>query len=360
MTFSSSSIAHLFETLRDAIIGLKDGTVLFMNPRALKLFGQQTGESASSFLPADMFDFSGENFILSHEINGKSYSVCAAQSDGLWLLSFSEAYVSAAAASSNLAAHISSQMSGPISSMRSAANRLMELGEKKSIEMSPYINILNRGIYQIQRLSRNLALLENISSGSLYLDLKTEDLVEVAGDITDSVNHFFPGAVRLDTDLGGKNELWAEIDKDKFSTMLLNLLANSLQHRGENGQISISLKQMQRHPVITVSDNCGGMSSLAISHAFLKYTNPVNLTDMADGAGFGLAVARGIAEAHGGGMAIFSNTGKGTVVRVKLPVPSEDVVHSESAFATLDGMDLILTELSSVLSHEFYNHVYIP
>lgn len=93
---------------------------------------------------------------------------------------------------------------------------------------------------------------------------------------------------------------------------------------------------------------------------FSRYGESLSLSEMAAGPGLGLAIARGIAEKHGGALIIESRQGLGASVRasvIKGLVPTKRFNAPESAYV-VKGMDIILTQLSPWLTSECYQHQY--
>jgi signal transduction histidine kinase len=75
--------------------------------------------------------------------------------------------------------------------------------------------------------------------------------------------------------------------------------------------------------VIVVTDGCGGIPEPDLPHLFeAGWRGTASRTPAAgEGAGLGLAIVRGVAEAHGGSVAV-SNEGPGCRFEMRLPVPA--------------------------------------
>jgi signal transduction histidine kinase len=110
----------------------------------------------------------------------------------------------------------------------------------------------------------------------------------------------------------------ARIDAQKIKQIMFNLLSNAVKFTPEEGRIDVTLKtDVNGCPAIIVADTGIGMPANLPPMAF--NTGSTN-THGRHGAGLGLPLVRQLVDMHGGTFEIESETGKGTVARVTLPV----------------------------------------
>jgi putative PEP-CTERM system histidine kinase len=105
-------------------------------------------------------------------------------------------------------------------------------------------------------------------------------------------------------------------DREQIQSVVTNLVVNARDALGPGGSIRVRTEQAGGSVVLTVTDNGCGMSA-----AFLKDSlfRPFQSTKK-KGLGIGMFQSRMIVEAHGGGIRVESETGKGSTFRVSLPV----------------------------------------
>jgi signal transduction histidine kinase len=121
--------------------------------------------------------------------------------------------------------------------------------------------------------------------------------------------------------------------------LLLNLLDNAIKHAppGTTVQLSLRLASMTRDDgpssdqleyVLRVSDAGSGIAPDAQPFIFDRFyrvdqarTRTAGATGTVDGAGLGLAIARWVAEVHGGHLDLESSSPSGTTFRWRMPVP---------------------------------------
>lgn len=132
-------------------------------------------------------------------------------------------------------------------------------------------------------------------------------------------------------------------DKRRLERILLNLIANSVQHTAAGGKtvLCISCAQgdrVEKLPLVfTESDNGEGMEQSILDAALAEGETPA--------AGLGIAIAKGLTELMGGSIAAKSGREKGTVFRVELAFDRmEEKEKTEAESEALAGKRLLLAE----------------
>jgi len=108
------------------------------------------------------------------------------------------------------------------------------------------------------------------------------------------------------------------IDPEQMKKVLVNLILNSNDAIREGGQIVVATKQQDGWVRLSVSDNGRGMSKEFISHFLFQ---PFQSTKK-QGLGIGLFLSRKIVEAQRGRIEVESEEGKGSSLRILLPIPT--------------------------------------
>lgn len=132
-------------------------------------------------------------------------------------------------------------------------------------------------------------------------------------------------------------------NKRRLERILLNLIANSVQHTAAGGKtvLCISCAQgncIEKLPLVfTVSDNGEGMEQSILDAALAEGETPA--------AGLGIAIAKGLTELMGGSIAAKSGREKGTVFRVELAFDRmEEKEKTGTELEALAGKRLLLAE----------------
>jgi signal transduction histidine kinase len=179
---------------------------------------------------------------------------------------------------------------------------------------------------EVTRLSTmvdDLFELSRIESGTLSL---SPDRMEVGDLVSDTIASMEPVArargVRLTGAADGPLPIHA--DPRELSRALCNLVTNAIRHTPEDGRVRVAATAADDEVLITVADGCGGIPEADLARLFdLAWRATAARTPGADGgAGLGLAIVRGIVEAHSGQVSV-ANAGDGCVFEVRLPASAE-------------------------------------
>jgi two-component system cell cycle sensor histidine kinase PleC len=145
---------------------------------------------------------------------------------------------------------------------------------------------------------------------------------ELAGVIGEALRIIAPRAQdkRLDVTLDVEDRLVLWADRRGTKQILLNLLSNAVKFTPDGGAVRVGARACDDAVAITVADTGIGIPPNAIKHLGRPFEQVQSqFTKSHPGSGLGLALAKSLAELHGGGMSIDSTPGKGTAVLIALP-----------------------------------------
>lgn len=344
-----SGLASLFSISREAVIGVRKGVVVFMNPAAIvRAGGDGTGKPAISILPEHILGATGDIFVSSGMVFGQWAAISASTMSGVrvYMLCFK----------TNDPPEICASVAAPVrillSNIKLASERLAALTEECGDEKILRCNaILEHSYRQLQRLLLNISIVGAVEKGDLpWLPVATE-MRELCSGVTEATAFFAKKRGISVLFECAFESCYAVVDTELIEQMLLNLLSNSLLHLKEGGQVKVSLAQSGDRLIISVDDNGSGIPSDILSTIFCRWKENQTLTDISSGAGIGLGVARRIAEKHGGALILESKKGQGTSVRIMLPTDNEPsaIFRSSRTPYCLDNMDPLLIQLSTWL-----------
>ena len=114
-----------------------------------------------------------------------------------------------------------------------------------------------------------------------------------------------------------------QIDPEKIQRVLYNLLTNAIRHTPAGGEVTLSATLVGDVVRVTVKDSGEGIATQDLPHIFDRFYRgePARTRDQDGqrGAGLGLAIARGLVEAHQGTIEVNSEPGKGAQFSFTLP-----------------------------------------
>jgi signal transduction histidine kinase len=174
----------------------------------------------------------------------------------------------------------------------------------------------------LSRLVNDLHELAQAEARQLPLDLQPTDLAQMVQHTADT---FRPSAEAKGVSL--KTELPPElppcaVDSARLTQVLQNLLANALRHTPAGGAITVRAESGASGVALSIEDTGEGIPPEHLPYVFDRFyrTDPARSRDRG-GAGLGLAIARAIAEAHGGRISVASAgvPGQGSTFTIHLP-----------------------------------------
>jgi len=224
----------------------------------------------------------------------------------------------------SLASH---ELRTPLTIIKSQVQTVLEgkLGRinKSQIE---FLSTVASNIDRLIRLVKDLLDLSKIQTGKI--EMRCEEL-----DVIDLI-HYILGLFKAEADKKSirlRSEVPKGIgciyaDREKVERILINLIGNSLKFTPESGEVSVSAKvsgEPGNHIVIGVGDSGIGIPEPELEKIFEKFHQVEGgSSDSAEGAGLGLAITKGLVEAHHGRIWAESEVGKGSVFRFTLPMSS--------------------------------------
>jgi len=128
-------------------------------------------------------------------------------------------------------------------------------------------------------------------------------------------------------------------DRSQLKQAFFNVIRNAMQAMGKGGILHVSTGATSDHVVVAFRDTGGGISEQNLSKLFQPY-----FTTKLEGSGLGLMIVQRIVRDHGGQIEIESNVGKGTTVRILLPLRERRMRLLEAGTETGESADLRISE----------------
>jgi signal transduction histidine kinase len=190
---------------------------------------------------------------------------------------------------------------------------------------------LHRSICRMEGLVKDLLDASLIETNRFVLHRKRCDLVDLCRNL---LAEFTAGAGPMRTFEALGDPLEAEVDAERMSQVILNLLLNARTSSPKGSPITLTLQQVGYEATLSVRDLGGGIPAELLSHTFEPYYRVpgIEVQDgSSSGMGLGLSLARKLVERHGGHLDVQSSPGQGSVFCIALPL------YIDPATATLDA-----------------------
>jgi two-component system OmpR family sensor kinase len=182
---------------------------------------------------------------------------------------------------------------------------------------------------RMARLVNDLLLLARADYGSMQIELAQIDLDTVVADVFKEAKILAKDRA-LQIHLVAIEPIRMMGNSDRLKQLLLNLVSNAIKFTPDGGQISLGLRREGSMARLTVTDTGVGIPPDDLARIFDRFyqADPARARSSEGGAGLGLAIAKWIAETHGGSIEVRSEVGKGTTFTVMLRV-FEQKAHVE-------------------------------
>lgn len=185
---------------------------------------------------------------------------------------------------------------------------------------APTVHALTSSTRRLRRLAEDIAAVSRAEEGNLSLDPRPVPAVDLAATAADSARgRYADKGVTLSTDLRPVGQ--ATVDPDRIGQVLGNLLDNALRHTPAGGAVTLGCRRTGRFVEYTVTDTGDGIAAEHLPHLFDRFYRADTARDRHHGgSGIGLAIARALVQAHGGGIHASSpGPGRGATFTVRLP-----------------------------------------
>ena len=194
---------------------------------------------------------------------------------------------------------VSHELRAPLTSIKgSSAAVLRTAPVLDPAEIQQFFRIIDSQADHMLDLINDLLDLARIDAGTLFL---TTEAVEATVLVDRGRSTFLSG--------GGRNNLRIELpphlplvtaDRRRIGQVLVNLLTNAARHSPESSAIRVSAARDGVHVAFSVADDGVGFAPERLPYLFRKFSGGDAQDSGSIGAGLGLAICRGIVEAHGG------------------------------------------------------------
>ena len=220
-----------------------------------------------------------------------------------------------------LLSSVSHDLRTPLSSIKAAASSLLQEDVQWDDEARhSFALAIVRESDRLNRLVANLLDMSRIEAGVLKPEKEWYPLDELIHDVLGRMQPMFQGRevrTEIPDDLPP-----VELDYLQIDQVLTNLLENAMRYTPPGSPIDISVQLCEDSVMVSVADRGPGVPPSDVERVFDKFYRVLNTEKAArtTGSGLGLAVCRGLIEAHGGRIWVENRQGGGAIFRFTLPL----------------------------------------
>ncbi|MCC3771232.1 HAMP domain-containing sensor histidine kinase [Streptomyces sp. UNOC14_S4] len=195
-----------------------------------------------------------------------------------------------------LVAWISHDLRTPLAGLR-AMSEALEDGVAEDPQR--YFRQMRAEVERLNSMVGDLFELSRIHAGALPLNPSRMSVYDLVGDALAGAGPLArEHGVRL---VGDRvDQVPVEVDGKEMTRVLGNLLVNAIHRTPADGTVAVAARREADTVVLSVSDGCGGIPEADLSRVFDTGWRGTEARTPPAGAGLGLAIVRGIVEAHAG------------------------------------------------------------
>jgi two-component system sensor histidine kinase KdpD len=217
----------------------------------------------------------------------------------------------------SLLATVSHDMRTPLTTIRGLAHAIAQEGDDRALVIEEEVERLNRFVADLLDLSR-------LHAGGVPTSVALNAAEDVMG-----------AALQRVAGLADRHELRATLDPsapvlvgrfDFAQTLriLVNLLENAFKYAPAGTTVDFAVRRVEGWLAFSVADRGPGVAEAERERIFAPFYRPPGAPPDVGGAGLGLAIAKGLAEAQGGAIDCAPRTGGGSVFTLRLPAADLD------------------------------------
>ncbi|WP_283584000.1 cell wall metabolism sensor histidine kinase WalK [Limosilactobacillus difficilis] len=224
--------------------------------------------------------------------------------------------------------NVSHELRTPLTSVKSYVEALTD-GAWKDPEVAPrFLKVVQDETERMIRMINDLLSLSRMDSGTAKLNLEYVNINELFNYILNRFDMIIKKEKNENPD--GKHysivrhftkqDLWVEIDTDKFTQVIDNIMNNAVKYSPDGGVITCRLVATDKHVILSISDQGLGIPRKYINRIFDRFFRVDKARSRKQGGtGLGLAISKEVVNMLGGQIWVDSTEGRGSTFYISLP-----------------------------------------
>ncbi len=218
--------------------------------------------------------------------------------------------------------NITHELKTPVTAIKGT----IELIERKGTADRKHLEIIKKNIEKLSKMIKDLLDYSKIESGQIELLKKRNNIIEAIEDAIFLVSPLSQQK-NIKIILKSERDVWASFDYEKIQQVLSNLLTNAIKFSPPNSQIIIKVSEDENEVQVSIEDFGPGIPPEEREKVFQKFYRVSK--DKREGIGLGLAICKGIIEAHGGRIWVEEPPHPGCIFHFTLPKGDGDGRESQ-------------------------------
>lgn len=231
----------------------------------------------------------------------------------------------------NFVSNVSHELRTPLTSVKSYTESLLE-GAWKDEQLAPsFLQVISTEADRMIRMITDLLNLSRMDQGRMQLDKEYISMNDLFNHILDRFEMMLQSEEYRDRNFTIQRDftqrtLWVEIDRDRITQVIDNIMNNALKYSPDGGTIACRLMETHNSVVLSITDEGLGIPRKDLQHIFDRFYRVDKARSRSmGGTGLGLAISKEVLALHGGKIWVTSVENKGSTFFVSLPyVPFEE------------------------------------
>jgi signal transduction histidine kinase len=225
-----------------------------------------------------------------------------------------------------LVAWISHDLRTPLAGIRAMTEAIEDGVVEDAVTISKYHRSILVEVQRLTSMVDDLFRLSQIHAGLVRLNLEPVHLSDL---VSDALSFASPVAqasgVVLTGDVSNFDRV-VDVSTGEFLRVMRNLLDNAISHTPDGGHVTVATDTNGKEAIVAVRDSCGGIPISDLPRVFeLGFRGDIARSPVGTShAGLGLAIAKGLVDAHGGTIDV-ANRNEGCCFTIKLPLRQSEV-----------------------------------
>ena len=235
--------------------------------------------------------------------------------------------------------NISHEFRTPLTLILGPVKQMIEkLNEGK---MKDDLSLVHRNANKLLELVNQLLDISKLESGNMKLQTSAQNIIPVLKVLVLSFKSYAERKMITLKFNSDEDEVIVFFDKDKIEKIITNILSNAFKFTPDEGIIEVTVVKNIKDLIIIISDTGVGIPKGKIPKIFDRfYQVDESHTREQEGTGIGLALTKELVELHKGKIEVGSEEGKGTTVKISIPLGKEHLRPEEISESVVE-VDLV-------------------
>ncbi|MDK2854836.1 MAG: two-component system, OmpR family, sensor histidine kinase ResE [Bacillota bacterium] len=223
-------------------------------------------------------------------------------------------------------ANVSHELRTPLTYLQGYTEAILDGLAADPAEEKKYLKIILDETLRLRRLVSDLLDLSRIEARQLALEKGEVNLAELCREVAEKVRPLAEEkGIRLELNVpAALPAAWG--NTDRLQQVLINLLDNALRHTRAGGKVEVTAEVQGEELAVSVRDTGPGIPPEDLPYIFERFYKVEKArTRTTAGTGIGLAIVKGLVEAHGGRVWVESTPGRGSVFTFTLPTAGRNI-----------------------------------